>query len=133
MLEIYMEKVADLLVKGKASLKVRQTKESGFFVQGLSKAAVSNYNEINSKMEEGTSNRTVAATQMNATSSRAHTVVTLQYSQIITKDGAKVTRTSEINLVDLAGSERAESTGALMRPPQPRPRLRPCLRPCCAC
>ena len=53
--------------------------------------------------------------------------------QIITKDGAKVTRTSEINLVDLAGSERAESTGALMRPPQPRPRLRPCLRPCCAC
>jgi hypothetical protein len=44
-----------------------------------------------------------AATQMNATSSRAHTVVTLIYTQIITTEGAKTTRSSEINLVDLAG------------------------------
>lgn len=51
--------------------------------------------------------------QMNATSSRAHTVVTLQFDQIITDgSGAKTTKQSEVNLVDLAGSERAGSTGA---------------------
>jgi len=51
---------------------------------------------------------------MNATSSRAHTVVTMVFSTLITdKDtGKKTTRASEINLVDLAGSERANSTGA---------------------
>jgi len=118
MLEIYMEAVADLLVaKGsgsKGGLKVRQNPKLGrFFVQGLSKVPVSSFKEIDARMEEGTSNRTVAATQMNATSSRAHTVVTLEYQQIMVgDDGKKTTRTSEINLVDLAGSERAESTGA---------------------
>ena len=117
MLEIYMEAVADLLVaKGsgsKTGLKVRQNPKLGrFFVQGLSKVPVSSFKEIDARMEEGTSNRTVAATQMNATSSRAHTVVTLEYQQIMVgDDGKKTTRTSEINLVDLAGSERAESTG----------------------
>jgi kinesin family protein 1 len=61
----------------------------------------------------GTANRTVAATNMNATSSRAHTVVTVMFEQI-SKDqtGKETTRSSEINLVDLAGSERANSTGA---------------------
>lgn len=61
----------------------------------------------------GTANRTVAATQMNATSSRAHTLVTLAFDQIITdENGTKTTRTSEVNLIDLAGSERASGTGA---------------------
>ena len=50
---------------------------------------------------------------MNATSSRAHTLVTLQFDQIITgEDGKKTTRQSTVNLVDLAGSERASGTGA---------------------
>lgn len=33
-------------------------------------------------MDQGTKNRTVAATQMNATSSRAHTIITIQFKQI---------------------------------------------------
>jgi hypothetical protein len=51
--------------------------------------------------------RTIAATNMNATSSRAHTIVKIQFVQ---KEAAKnvgskaaTTKTSEINLVDLAG------------------------------
>ena len=52
----------------------------------------------------GTSNRTVAATQMNATSSRAHTVVTIKFEQIIKNEMNQETKkTSVINLVDLAG------------------------------
>jgi hypothetical protein len=33
-------------------------------------------------MDLGTKNRTVAATQMNATSSRAHTIITIEFKQI---------------------------------------------------
>ena len=52
----------------------------------------------------GTANRTVASTQMNATSSRAHTVVTIQFDQISKNDmGEETKKTSIINLVDLAG------------------------------
>ena len=52
---------------------------------------------------------------MNATSSRAHTIVTIQFKQtFFDKDtGQPLNRkASNINLVDLAGSERAGSTGA---------------------
>ena len=52
----------------------------------------------------GTANRTVAATQMNATSSRAHTVVTIIFDQISKNDsGQETKKSSNINLVDLAG------------------------------
>ena len=50
---------------------------------------------------------------MNATSSRAHTIVTVNFSQKEENaSGTSMTKSSAINLVDLAGSERAESTGA---------------------
>ncbi|XP_038077973.1 kinesin-like protein KIF28P isoform X3 [Patiria miniata] len=116
MLEIYNEQVRDLLqkVNPKGGLQVRQNPKEGlFYVQALKKVAVGSYREIENKIEEGTSNRTVAATQMNATSSRAHTVVTIQFDQISKNDvGQETKKTSVINLVDLAGSERADSTGA---------------------
>ncbi|KAK3716103.1 hypothetical protein QZH41_019651 [Actinostola sp. cb2023] len=93
---------------------VRQNpKENSFFVQGLKKLAVGSYKEIEKRTDEGTANRTVAATQMNATSSRAHTVVTIMFDQILKNDSGQETKKSSfINLVDLAGSERADSTGA---------------------
>eukprot|EP00112_Aurelia_sp_Birch-Aquarium-sp1_P014219 Seg3055.2 transcript_id=Seg3055.2/GoldUCD/mRNA.D3Y31 product="Kinesin-like protein KIF28P" protein_id=Seg3055.2/GoldUCD/D3Y31 len=116
MLEIYNEQVRDLLTKDnpKGGLQVRQNPKIGaFYVQGLKFVAVGSYKEIEKRTEEGTANRTVASTQMNATSSRAHTVVTIQFDQISKNDmGQETKKTSIINLVDLAGSERAESTGA---------------------
>lgn len=63
-------------------------------------------------MDLGTKNRTIAATQMNATSSRAHTVITVEFKQKVTSNGVKVEKISMINLVDLAGSERQSKTGA---------------------
>ena len=51
-------------------------------MQGLTKQVVGSYKAIEAKMEEGTSNRTVASTAMNATSSRAHTVVTITFDQV---------------------------------------------------
>ena len=82
-------------------------------MDNLSEAPVGSYEEIDHKMSEGTKNRTIAATNMNATSSRAHTIVALTFSQKTTESGTNMTRTAVVNLVDLAGSERAESTGKL--------------------
>jgi pSer/pThr/pTyr-binding forkhead associated (FHA) protein len=115
MLEIYNEQVRDLLnPKGNppGGLKVRSRPGVGVYVDGLTPVAVADYPQIEARMEEGTRNRTVASTKMNATSSRAHTVFTIQFTMIKKMGEAKSELTSKINLVDLAGSERSTSTGA---------------------
>ena len=73
----------------------------------MSKHAVGSYEEIDAKMEMGQSNRSIGATQMNATSSRAHTVITVEIKQVIIEGGVTQNKISVINLVDLAGSEKA--------------------------
>lgn len=116
MLEIYNEQVRDLLRTDnpKGGLQVRQNPKIGaFYVQDLKAVAVGSYKEIEARTEEGTANRTVAATAMNATSSRAHTLITIQFDQIEKNAaGEETKKESVINLIDLAGSERADSTGA---------------------
>ena len=70
----------------------------------LSSVAVKNYRDIEDRMSEGTKNRTIASTNMNATSSRAHTIVAVTFIQKSkNKSGQGMTKTSAINLVDLAG------------------------------
>ena len=50
---------------------------------------------------------------MNATSSRAHTILTLKVQrEEAVEGGSKKIISSEINLIDLAGSERSKKTGA---------------------
>ncbi|KAK4299096.1 hypothetical protein Pmani_028601 [Petrolisthes manimaculis] len=115
MLEIYNEVVRDLLnpSKKKNGLKVRQHPKKGFYAEGLKLALVSNYQEIEQKMNEGTVNRTIASTNMNATSSRAHTIVSINFVQKFKNvAGQETAKQAVVNLVDLAGSERVESTGA---------------------
>ncbi|XP_069112007.1 kinesin-like protein KIF28 isoform X3 [Argopecten irradians] len=116
MLEIYNEQVRDLLSREnpKGGLQVRQNPKLGlFYVENLKKVPVGSYVEIEKRMDQGTANRTVASTNMNATSSRAHTVVSITFDQIIKSDsGSETKKSSVMNLVDLAGSERADSTGA---------------------
>ena len=63
-------------------------------------------------MEEGYQNRTIGSTLMNATSSRAHTIVTIEFRQITILAKKRSEKLSRINLVDLAGSERTGITGA---------------------
>ncbi|KAL3873216.1 hypothetical protein ACJMK2_036357 [Sinanodonta woodiana] len=116
MLEIYNEQVRDLLVKAKpphGGLKIRQNPSAGFYVEGLRAVPVRAYAEIEKLMEQGTFNRTTASTNMNATSSRSHMVITIRFVQVFKNEaGQSNTRSSDVNLVDLAGSERADSTGA---------------------
>ena len=116
MLEIYNEKVQDLLIKPDkrppSGLKIRESKVLGIFVDGLSKHPVTSYDQISKKMDEGYNNRTIGSTLMNATSSRAHTIVTIEFKQLTMVAKKKSEKLSMINLVDLAGSERSGSTGA---------------------
>ena len=116
MLEIYNEKVQDLLVpinkRPPTGLKIRESKALGVFVADLTKYPVSSYEEISNKMDEGYQNITIGSTLMNSTSSRAHTIVTIEFKQVNTQGKLKSEKLSKINLVDLAGSERANSTGA---------------------
>ena len=58
-------------------------------------------------MDEGYTSRSIGATLMNQTSSRAHTIITIEFKQIVQMDNGKQIRQSVINLVDLAGSEKA--------------------------
>lgn len=82
------------------------------YVQDLGKHPVDCYEAIEEKMDEGQRNRTIGSTQMNATSSRAHTVISIEFKQIIKENGRTMEKVSNINLVDLAGSEKAGQTGA---------------------
>ncbi|XP_072442195.1 kinesin-like protein KIF1B isoform X21 [Chiloscyllium punctatum] len=114
-MEIYCERVRDLLnPKTKGNLRVREHPLLGPYVEDLSKLAVTSYTDIADLMDAGNKARTVAATNMNETSSRSHAVFTIVFTQ--KKHDAETDlcteKVSKISLVDLAGSERADSTGA---------------------
>uniref|UniRef100_A0A8C3TYZ4 Kinesin family member 13A n=1 Tax=Catharus ustulatus TaxID=91951 RepID=A0A8C3TYZ4_CATUS len=115
-MEIYNEKVRDLLdPKGsRQSLKVREHKVLGPYVDGLSQLAVTNFEDIESLMSEGNKSRTVAATNMNEESSRSHAVFNIIVTQTLydLHSGNSGEKVSKVSLVDLAGSERVSKTGA---------------------
>ncbi|KAM9469257.1 kinesin-like protein KIF1A isoform 4-T4 [Clarias gariepinus] len=114
-MEIYCERVRDLLnPKNKGNLRVREHPLMGPYVEDLSKMAVTSYNDIQDLMDSGNKARTVAATNMNETSSRSHAVFNIIFTQKRFDSDTDNTseKVSKISLVDLAGSERADSTGA---------------------
>ncbi|XP_026188422.1 kinesin-like protein KIF1B isoform X5 [Mastacembelus armatus] len=114
-MEIYCERVRDLLnPKNKGNLRVREHPLLGPYVEDLSKLAVTSYTDIADLMDAGNKARTVAATNMNETSSRSHAVFTIVFTQRKHDNDTDLTteKVSKISLVDLAGSERADSTGA---------------------
>ncbi|KRG05303.1 uncharacterized protein Dmoj_GI18489, isoform B [Drosophila mojavensis] len=114
-MEIYCERVRDLLnPKNKGNLRVREHPLLGPYVEDLSKLAVTDYQDIHDLIDEGNKARTVAATNMNETSSRSHAVFTIFFTQRRhdTMTDLVTEKVSKISLVDLAGSERADSTGA---------------------
>ncbi|XP_073844318.1 kinesin family member unc-104 isoform X7 [Musca autumnalis] len=114
-MEIYCERVRDLLnPKNKGNLRVREHPLLGPYVEDLSKLAVTSYQDIHDLIDEGNKARTVAATNMNETSSRSHAVFTIFFTQQRhdAMTDLNTEKVSKISLVDLAGSERADSTGA---------------------
>lgn len=90
-IEIYNEKVRDLLnPKNKGNLKVREHPSLGPYVEDLSRLAVTSFDDIEHLMDEGNKARTIAATNMNETSSRSHAVFTLFLTQTRLDDLTKL-------------------------------------------
>lgn len=125
--EVYNEHVRDLLTASVPSanarpfyLKIRESPTEGPYIKDLTELPVKTYRELICYMKLGDSNRTIASTKMNDTSSRSHAVFTIMLKQIhhdISTDST-TERVARIRLVDLAGSERAkatEATGARLR------------------
>ncbi|MBZ3886366.1 Kinesin-like protein KIF28P, partial [Sciurus carolinensis] len=104
--------IRDLLSRTKkpGGLKVREDQQLGFYVEGLKTVPCENYAQIEKLMEQGTKIRTTASTNMNASSSRSHMVITVQLKQVFLDKA--LTKQSSIHLVDLAGSERQKSSGS---------------------
>ncbi|OMJ20671.1 Kinesin heavy chain [Smittium culicis] len=109
-MEIYMEKIRDLLDPTKKRLQVHEDKINGVHVKGLTGIFVSSVDEVYDAMKSGGKSRAVAHTNMNAESSRSHSILQISIKQEDTFDG-KI-KTGKLFLVDLAGSEKLGKTGA---------------------
>jgi kinesin family protein 5 len=92
------------------NLPIHEEKSRGVYVKGLLEVYVSCVSEVYEVMRRGQSARVVAYTQMNAESSRSHSIFVLTINQKNVADGSN--RSGKLYLVDLAGSEKVGKTGA---------------------
>ncbi|XP_021851306.2 kinesin-like protein KIN-12D [Spinacia oleracea] len=111
-LEIYNEQITDLLDPSSTNLLLREDVNNGVYVENLSEFEVHTVGDILRLLIQGSSNRKVAATNMNRESSRSHSVFTCIIESKWERDSTTNLRFARLNLVDLAGSERQKSSGA---------------------
>ncbi|CDS09931.1 Putative Kinesin heavy chain [Lichtheimia ramosa] len=109
-MEIYMEKVRDLLNPAAENLPIHEDKTKGVYVKGLLEVYVGSSDEVYEVMRRGSNNRVVGYTNMNAESSRSHSIVVVTITQKNVDTGAA--KSGKLYLVDLAGSEKVGKTGA---------------------
>ena len=128
-LELYNEHIRDLLQEESAadenvhnpqqSLRIRETLQGEIYVAGAVERPVDSPQAIGALMAQASARRVVAATNMNATSSRSHAICTLRVEGLLngsddgTSNGGDTKFSSKLTLVDLAGSERIKKTGAV--------------------
>ena len=116
-LEIYQEQIIDLLSKDSMEndsnkLVIREDKR-GMFIEGLTEMKVKSDKAAKEVIMLGLKNRHVAATNMNAESSRSHLIFTIYMDLSYTHSDVLYSRSSRLHLIDLAGSERQKATKAV--------------------
>ncbi|KAG9392702.1 Kinesin motor domain [Carpediemonas membranifera] len=87
-------------------LEIREDKERGIFVQGLTEVLCSSVQDVLSLIAQGVKNRAVRATDYNAWSSRSHSIFQLIVESRPIDGREPIITRSKLNLVDLAGSEK---------------------------
>ena len=110
MVEIYMEKIRDLIDTSRMNLNIREDTKKGIYIEDISEYYVSCKEEILELIRLGSENRIQASTNMNENSSRSHSIFIINVHQLNSKDGSA--KNSKLVLVDLAGSEKISKTGA---------------------
>ncbi len=108
--EIYLEKIRDLLNPINDNLEIRESRYKGLWIENITEVYVSSFEEAIKVMRKGEVNRTVASTAMNAHSSRSHSVLIINLHQ--TNSKTQIKTNSRMVFVDLAGSEKVEKTKA---------------------
>ncbi|EGC40234.1 hypothetical protein DICPUDRAFT_146808 [Dictyostelium purpureum] len=109
-LELYNEKLYDLYDGERNNLSIREHKQNGIYVEGITEKVITSVEEAYDFLNASNRNRAIAATKMSAASSRSHSVLMIELSQ--QNLSAESSKISKLFLVDLAGSERAHKTGA---------------------
>ncbi|XP_055535563.1 uncharacterized protein LOC129724590 [Wyeomyia smithii] len=114
-IEIYNEKIYDLLDKSNANLKILES-QFGDVQLNYKEVIINCPEQIMKHLEEGNKVKRIGDTNMNERSSRSHTIfrITIESSDIGRTEGDEndAVQISTLNLVDLAGSEKADQTGA---------------------
>ncbi|CAD8201892.1 unnamed protein product [Paramecium octaurelia] len=109
--EIYNENIKDLLTSEDKNLEIREDKNNGIQIAGVTEVEVKTVSEVLALLKVGNKNRSKEATDANKESSRSHAILQLQ---VESKDRAgglqEQVIQSKFSLVDLAGSERAANT-----------------------
>ncbi|CAL7933272.1 unnamed protein product [Xylocopa violacea] len=130
-IEVYNNSVYDLLEENEGKIKTLQSKiirEDGnrnMYVHGCTEIEVKSSKEAFEVFQRGQYKRHIAYTNLNAESSRSHSVFTIRLVQApLDKEGEQVVQDkrvisiSQLSLVDLAGSERtnrSKNTGQRLR------------------
>jgi len=115
MLEVYNDCINDLFVDRThwedVDIKTRML-PTGVAVQGATEKLVRTFDECIKIVDEGTRQKTVAATPVSANSSRGHTIFKLKFEKSGKAENHVHTKkvTSEICFVDLAGHENVKTT-----------------------
>ncbi|CAG9315628.1 unnamed protein product [Blepharisma stoltei] len=113
-IQIYNENIYDLLnpaqlTPNSPGLKMRWNKSDEFYVENLCIFPCFTYQEALSHFNSGLRNKIMASHNINSTSSRSHSIFSLNLEALDKEEGRIVS--SRLQLVDLAGSEKTAMTG----------------------
>ena len=93
------------------NLQVREDLKRGIFIENITEETTSNSEQAIDILRKGARNRHVGSTDMNAESSRSHSVFTMTIESKRTDSlGVTHLKSSKFHFVDLAGSERQKQT-----------------------
>eukprot|EP00747_Dinoflagellata_sp_TGD_P066947 gnl/TRDRNA2_/TRDRNA2_155046_c0_seq1.p1 gnl/TRDRNA2_/TRDRNA2_155046_c0~~gnl/TRDRNA2_/TRDRNA2_155046_c0_seq1.p1 ORF type:complete len:791 (-),score=141.66 gnl/TRDRNA2_/TRDRNA2_155046_c0_seq1:343-2715(-) len=113
--EIYNEKIRDLLVPSCPVLELRDDALKGVCIAGVHEVRVESAEAVMQLLRAGNARRTEKCTSANPVSSRSHAVLQLTVETSVPNAGrgaCKMNRRfAKLSLIDLAGSERAASNG----------------------
>lgn len=109
-LEIYNEKVLDLLSPGSQDLPIREDKDKNILIPGLTHTTITSFSDFDKQFVPASLNRTTASTKLNQRSSRSHAILLIKVvrTQRVLPHRQQ---TGKLYLIDLAGSEDNRRTG----------------------
>uniref|UniRef100_A0A8C2VL47 Kinesin-like protein n=1 Tax=Chinchilla lanigera TaxID=34839 RepID=A0A8C2VL47_CHILA len=109
-LEIYQEKVLDLLDPASGDLVIREDCRGNILIPGLTQRPITSFTDFERHFLPASGNRTVGATRLNRRSSRSHAVLLVKVDQRERLAPFRQ-REGKLYLIDLAGSEDNRRTG----------------------